>query len=88
MYNCCCCIPIPTGTAIIAIFAVLELIACLIVSEWINVVLQSALLIIFIIVYCNRDRTSYRLFLFQAYSAILILNLTELIAMILIYLVL
>ena len=66
----------------------LEAIVAFLAKEWINMALQSLLLMFFLATLCNPFRKGVRRCLWLAYTLVLILNFIQLVAFVVVYLVL
>lgn len=87
VYTCCCCVPLGPGAIVIAVLCFLEAIVAYLIKDWINLFLQGLLLCLFIVALIKRFNKDVRRCLFLAYTLVMVLNLIELIAFIVVYLV-
>jgi hypothetical protein len=60
VYNCCCCVPLPHGTVAIGVMVLVELIASLLMQDWISMFLQGILLVFFLVALCKRHSENVR----------------------------
>ena len=50
--------PLGAGVIVIAVLTCIEFLASLIVQDWINVILQGVLMIVFLVTICRRHQES------------------------------
>ena len=86
--TCCCCVPLGLGAVTIAVFVFLEAIVALLMKDWINLVLQGALILFFLCALAKRFSQEVRRCLWLAYTLVLILNFIQVVAFVVVYLVL
>ena len=72
-FNCCCC-PIIVGVVLIFTLNCLDLVAAVLLKEWLNVVIYGLVSLIFTISFVQRHRHSVRSHLFHSYAVAFVLS--------------